>query len=106
MLVLKLDELYDIVGPICESADFLGKDRELPTPYEGTGIAVYDAGAYCYVMSSNYNIKMRPRNILWTEINWYRSDALKILMIICGYSMWIVFSEHLNWRKNENPNYK
>ncbi|MCP4350659.1 MAG: diaminopimelate decarboxylase [Desulfobacterales bacterium] len=55
---------YDIVGPICESADFLGKDRELPTPYEGTGIAVYDTGAYCYVMSSNYNIKMRPPEYL------------------------------------------
>ncbi len=55
---------YDIVGPICESADFLGKDRELPTPYEGAGIAVYDAGAYCYVMSSNYNIKMRPPEYL------------------------------------------
>ncbi len=55
---------YDVVGPVCESADFLGKDRALPTPHEGTGLVVYDAGAYCYVMSSNYNLKMRPPEYL------------------------------------------
>ena len=42
---------YDVVGPVCESADFLGKDRPLPTPHEGAGLIVYDAGAYCYAMS-------------------------------------------------------
>ena len=47
-------------GPVCESADFLGKDRVLPTPHEGAGLVVHDAGAYCYAMSSNYNLKMRP----------------------------------------------
>ncbi len=55
---------YDVVGPVCESADFLGKDRPLPTPHEGAGLIVYDAGAYCYAMSSNYNLKMRPPEYL------------------------------------------
>ena len=55
---------YEVVGPVCESADFLGKDRCLPTPNEGAGLVVYDAGAYCYTMSSNYNVKMRPPEYL------------------------------------------
>jgi diaminopimelate decarboxylase len=55
---------YDVVGPVCESADFLGKDRVLTTPHEGAGLIVYDAGAYCYAMSSNYNLKMRPPEYL------------------------------------------
>ena len=37
----------DVVGPVCESADFLGKDRELPVPSEGDIFVVYDTGAYC-----------------------------------------------------------
>ena len=57
-------ETYDIVGPVCESADFLGKSRELPTPDEGVGLVVCDAGAYCHAMSSNYNLKMRPPEYL------------------------------------------
>lgn len=55
---------YDVVGPVCESADFLGQDRALPTPHEGAGLVVHDAGAYCYAMSSNYNLKMRPPEYL------------------------------------------
>lgn len=57
-------EIFDIVGPVCESADFLGKERKLPTPSEGTGLVVCDAGAYCHAMSSNYNLKMRPPEYL------------------------------------------
>ena len=57
-------EAYDVVGPVCESADFLGKDRSLRTPQEGAGLVVHDAGAYCYAMSSNYNLKMRPPEFL------------------------------------------
>lgn len=55
---------YDVVGPVCESADFLGKGRELPEPREGAGLVVRDAGAYCHAMSSNYNLKMRPPEYL------------------------------------------
>ncbi|XP_074569877.1 putative diaminopimelate decarboxylase, chloroplastic [Curcuma longa] len=53
-------ETFDVVGPVCESADFLGKDRELPTPAKGTGLVVHDAGAYCMSMASTYNLKLRP----------------------------------------------
>ncbi|KAI3984169.1 hypothetical protein MKX01_011123 [Papaver californicum] len=57
---------FDVVGPVCESADFLGKNRELPTPAKGTGLVVHDAGAYCMSMSSTYNLKMRPPEY-WVE---------------------------------------
>lgn len=43
----KATDVYDIVGPVCESADFLGKDRTLQRPNEGDCLVVYDAGAYC-----------------------------------------------------------
>ena len=51
---------YDVVGPICESADFLGKDRVLATPAAGEGLVVMDAGAYCMAMASSYNLKLPP----------------------------------------------
>ncbi|CAK9153686.1 unnamed protein product [Ilex paraguariensis] len=57
---------FDIVGPVCESTDFLGKDRKLPTPPVGTGLVVHDAGAYCMSMASTYNLKMRPPEY-WVE---------------------------------------
>lgn len=57
-------EKFDIVGPVCESTDFLGKDRELSHPREGTGVVVYDVGAYGYAMSSNYNLRPRPAEYL------------------------------------------
>jgi len=51
-------KLYDIVGPVCESADFLGKERMLKEPEEGDCLVVYDVGAYCQAMSSVYNLKL------------------------------------------------
>ncbi|MGD8743708.1 MAG: diaminopimelate decarboxylase, partial [Granulosicoccaceae bacterium] len=51
---------YDIVGPVCETGDFLGKDRELALE-QGDLLAVLSSGAYGFVMSSNYN--SRPRAI-------------------------------------------
>lgn len=45
---------------MCESADFLGKERELPEPAAGDGLVVHDAGAYCMAMASTYNLQMRP----------------------------------------------
>ncbi|XP_060566685.1 uncharacterized protein LOC132725567 [Ruditapes philippinarum] len=56
--------LYDVVGPVCESGDFLGKDRYLTTPHEGCTLAVFDAGAYCSSMGSNYNMRARPAEVL------------------------------------------
>jgi diaminopimelate decarboxylase len=61
---------FDVVGPVCESADFLGKERMLPTPAEGAGLAVYDAGAYCMAMASNYNLKVKPVEVLVDGGDW------------------------------------
>ncbi|NDV27964.1 diaminopimelate decarboxylase [Desulfovibrio sp. JC010] len=55
---------YDIVGPICESGDFLAKDRMLPEMKQGELIAVYSAGAYGFTMSSNYNSRLRAAEII------------------------------------------
>lgn len=56
------DELktFDIVGPVCESGDFLGKDRDLPSPSTDAGLVILDSGAYCMAMASTYNLKMTP----------------------------------------------
>ena len=54
---------YDIVGPVCETGDFLGKDRELNIA-AGDLLAVRSAGAYGFAMSSNYNSRNRPAEIL------------------------------------------
>lgn len=54
-------ESFDIVGPICESTDVLGKNRNLPkTVMEGDWLAILDAGAYGAVMASDYNLHPRP----------------------------------------------
>jgi diaminopimelate decarboxylase len=55
--------VYDVVGPVCESGDFLAKDRKL-APREGDLLALMSAGAYGMAMSSNYNSRPRPAEIL------------------------------------------
>jgi diaminopimelate decarboxylase len=60
----KVEKVYDVVGPICETGDFLAKDRFLPQLEEGDLLAVYDAGAYGFTMSSNSNMRGRPREVL------------------------------------------
>jgi diaminopimelate decarboxylase len=54
---------YDIVGPVCETGDFLGKDRELALA-EGDLLAVRSAGAYGFTMSSNYNSRPRAAEVM------------------------------------------
>jgi diaminopimelate decarboxylase len=54
----------DIVGPVCESGDFLARDRTLPEMRNGELLAVLDAGAYGTVLGSNYNTRPRPAEIL------------------------------------------
>jgi len=54
----------DVVGPVCETGDFLARDRELALPEAGTLLAVRDAGAYGFSMASNYNLRMRPAEAL------------------------------------------
>jgi diaminopimelate decarboxylase len=57
-------EPWDVVGPVCESGDFLAKDRNLPTMDSGDLLAIFSAGAYGMVMSSNYNTRPRAAEIL------------------------------------------
>lgn len=54
---------YDVVGPVCETGDFLGKDRELAAA-PGDLLAVRSAGAYGFVMASNYNSRCRPAEVM------------------------------------------
>ncbi len=50
-------EVYNVVGPICESADYLGHERLLPATKEGDVLLIANAGAYGHAMSSNYNLR-------------------------------------------------
>ena len=54
---------YEVVGPVCETADFLGRDRPLCIA-EGDLLAVLSAGAYGMAMSSNYNTRPRPPEVM------------------------------------------
>lgn len=57
-------EAWDVVGPVCESADFLAKDRPLPRLNRGALLAVFSAGAYGMAMASNYNTRPRAAEVL------------------------------------------
>lgn len=60
-------QTVDIVGPVCESGDFLAKDRSLPVVKPGELLAVMSAGAYGFVMASNYNSRPRVPEVLVRE---------------------------------------
>ena len=60
-------ETVDVVGPVCESGDFLAKDRTMPEMNAGDLMAVMSAGAYGFVMSSNYNSRPRVPEVLVHE---------------------------------------
>ncbi len=57
-------ETVDVVGPVCESGDFVAKDRELAQAQEGDHLAIMSAGAYGFAMSSNYNTRPRAVEVL------------------------------------------
>jgi len=57
-------ELVDVVGPVCETSDFLGRRRELERPDPGDLLALRDAGAYGFAMASNYNMRPRAAEVL------------------------------------------
>lgn len=57
-------ETTDVVGPVCETGDFFARDRELPVVQEGDVLAILDAGAYGAVLSSNYNTRGKPAEVL------------------------------------------
>ncbi len=75
-------ELYDVVGPVCETGDFLGKDRKLALQ-EGDILAVCSAGAYGFCMSSNYNSRPRVCEVMVDGENVYeirRRESVDDLM--------------------------
>jgi diaminopimelate decarboxylase len=57
-------DTFDVVGPICESGDFLARDREMPEVAEGALLAILDVGAYGMALSSNYNTRPRAAEVL------------------------------------------
>jgi len=60
----------DVVGPVCESGDFLALDREMPNALPGDVLAVWTAGAYGFVLASNYNSRPRPPEVLVEGDRW------------------------------------
>ena len=66
-------EKIDIVGPVCESGDFFALDREMPELHEGDLLAIMSAGAYGFVMASNYNSRLLSAEAL------VRGDQLALI---------------------------
>ena len=62
--------VVDVVGPVCETGDFLAMDRPMPDVPAGTLLAVRDTGAYGYAMSSNYNARPRAAEVLVHDARW------------------------------------
>ncbi len=60
----------DLVGPVCESGDYLARDRDLPDVAEGDLLALMGAGAYGFSMASNYNSRPRPTEVLVRDDRW------------------------------------
>jgi diaminopimelate decarboxylase len=62
--------LYEVVGPVCESTDVVGRDRRLPRLSVGDLVAIRDAGAYGSAMASNYNRRPQPAEVLVADGGW------------------------------------
>jgi diaminopimelate decarboxylase len=60
----------DVVGPVCETGDFLARDREIPEVFPGDLLAVCTAGAYGFAQASNYNARPRPAEVLIEDGAW------------------------------------
>ena len=60
----------DVVGPVCETGDFLARDRELPDVFPGDVLAVCTAGAYGFAQASNYNARPRAAEVLVEDGAW------------------------------------
>ncbi|MFK7805471.1 MAG: diaminopimelate decarboxylase [Anaerolineae bacterium] len=63
-------QMIDVVGPICESGDFMAKNRVLPRVQRGDLLAIMNAGAYGFAMSSNYNGRLKPAEVLVEGAKW------------------------------------
>ena len=60
----------DVVGPVCETGDFLARDREMANAMPGDYLAICTAGAYGFVLSSNYNSRPRVPEVLVEGAAW------------------------------------
>jgi len=60
----------DVVGPVCESGDFLAQDRQMPEVFPGDLLAVCTVGAYGFAQASNYNARPRPAEVLIEDGSW------------------------------------
>ncbi len=67
----RIETIVDVVGPICESGDFLAKDRRIPRAVSGELLAIMSAGAYGFTMSSNYNSRPRIPEVLVDKERFY-----------------------------------
>jgi diaminopimelate decarboxylase len=65
----------DVVGPVCETGDFLARDRTLPGLERGERLAVLGGGAYGFVMASNYNTRPRPAEVVVDGGRWWVARA-------------------------------
>lgn len=78
-----LYQRYDIVGPVCETSDFIAKNRKLPYLPNGEYLVIETAGAYGFVMSSNYNSRLRPAEVMVKDNKFYlirKRDTYKDLV--------------------------
>lgn len=78
--IVALDEVggtvrADVVGPVCETGDFLALDRDVPDVAAGERLAVLGAGAYGFVMASNYNSRPRPAEVVVDGDHWWVARA-------------------------------
>ncbi len=80
-------ETVDLVGPICETSDFLARERLLPPVGRGDLLAVLHAGAYGYAMSSNYNGHLRPAEVL------VEGDTFRVIRRRQGYEALLAGAE-------------
>ena len=62
--------MVDVVGPVCESGDFLAKDREMPEVFPGDTLAILTAGAYGFTQSSTYNARPRAAEVMVEGDKW------------------------------------
>ncbi len=60
-------QIYDVVGPICETGDTFVKNQPLPPLKSGDGLAIADTGAYGFVMASQYNLQMPVQELAWDK---------------------------------------
>jgi len=65
------EAVVDVVGPVCETADYFAQDRALPPLHPGDLLAIMDVGAYGFTMASNYNSRLRPAEVMVRGSEWY-----------------------------------